>query len=182
MTSLDPSHLPTGPRHQRDHPTRSQAVYHSRPGSSGRLTLPIPDLRFEQSYLRSLRRFIHHDSDAHSGHAMFQDDERLKKSEKASLGPGAKVMSVGLYGTPLHLDWGRILYVTVRDQGTALFLVSLYLRPLLRTLGARIRRHTLQTWRSICPPLEPHIQSGAGWMRKQLREFTVNGLQTNFAL
>lgn len=57
-----------------------------------------------------------------------------------------------------------------------------YLRPFLRTLGARIRINVLRSWQSLFPPIEPHIQGGAGWMRKQLREFSVGEAGANITL
>jgi hypothetical protein len=223
MTSLDPSHLPSG---HGDKPSRGQALY-SRRGASGSRALPIPDLRFEQSYLRSLRRFIH-DAPDHPGADSERPEGNTKNGEKtletAAMDSRAEAAAPGMYGVPVRIDWGWVLWVTSRDQvsfanavcmsyplrlltgpfafGTRSYLVrpicartaaamlnslnravaSLFLRPLLGKLGAQVRIHFGQIWRSIFPPFEPHIQGGAGWMRKQLREFTVGGVGTNIAL
>lgn len=60
--------------------------------------------------------------------------------------------------------------------------LTVYLRPFLRTLGARIRTQIMRSWISIFPPIEPHFQGSARWMREQLREFSVGGIGTNLAL
>lgn len=125
MTSLDPSHLPefgwkAQPR------TRGEAV-HDTSYSSSRSGLPIralPDLRFEQSYLLSLKPFVH------------IREEEVRKEEKSGargtiekpavegtalaepLGLDIAVRSAGVskYGIPERVEWGDIVWVTVRDQ------------------------------------------------------------------
>ncbi|KAF8488079.1 hypothetical protein JB92DRAFT_3018286 [Gautieria morchelliformis] len=165
--------------------------------SPGKLALSIPDLRFEQSYLLSLQRFIHHDdaqecfiarTDAKIANSA-RKGEKLTKEKSIDMAGKSSGTEAGFYGVPLRLDWGGILYVTIRNQilspfaqGAALLVLTLYLRPFLRTLGGRIRKHVIRSWRSTFPPLEPHIQVGTGWMRKQLREFSVGGVGANIAL
>jgi len=144
---------------------------------SKKVTLSIPDLRFEQNYLRSLRRFIH-----------FEDvkPQEHKEDKSAQI---AEVGGSGPYGVPLVIDWGGVLYITARDQifspfaqGAVLAVAALYLRPFLRALGARIRTNVVGTWRSIFSPMEPHVQHGSGWARRPLRDMGSIGVTTNIAL
>lgn len=122
MTSLDPSHLLSG--HLNKHPARGQDSYsHQRlPGSR---SLRIPDLRFEQSYLRSLRRFIHDDTPGHSNvDSDAKPGESTRKGDReidvAGMESRAEAAAPGLYGIPVQIDWGGVLWVTSRDQvGTA---------------------------------------------------------------
>lgn len=110
MTSLDPSHLPTG--RGKDHASRGQAVYSYSKSSGGR-ALPIPDLRFEQSYLRSLQRFIHDTGNEEKRH---ERSEKGKAVQTAGGASGVESAAPGLYGVPLRFDWSWILYITTRDQ------------------------------------------------------------------
>ncbi|KAF8526522.1 hypothetical protein BU17DRAFT_62016 [Hysterangium stoloniferum] len=171
MTSLEPSH-PPNLRH--DRALRGQAPTHSR---GKKATLSIPDLRFEQSYLRSLRRFIH-----------FEDVKPQEDKEGKSV-RSAEAAGSGPYGVPLVIDWGWVLYVTARDQilspfaqGAVLAVAALYLRPFLRVLGAGIRTKVVGTWRSAFSPTEPHVQHSSGWTRRPLRDMGAIGIATNIAL
>lgn len=94
-----------------------------RPRLSKKLAFSVPDLRFEQSYLHSLRRFIHHhDADGcfvtNGDSKPVSSSKRGEKSTKKSTGIARKVSGTetGLYGIPLRLDWGEIIYVTIRNQ------------------------------------------------------------------
>lgn len=93
MTSVDPSHIPT--KHHDS--SRGQAIVYSR---NKKGTLVIPDLRFEQSYLRSLQKGIH-----------FEDSQSpvVNKNESSS-------SQCGLYGVPLSIGWKHVFYITFRDQ------------------------------------------------------------------
>ena len=120
MTSFD--HLTTRRSHAQHYDLgRSQL---RGPSSSGKLSLPIPDLRFEQSYLQSLQGFIHRD-DAQACSKIKSDDnmasgirngERLTRDKSIDTAGKASGTEGGLYGAPLRMDWGGIVYVTIRNQ------------------------------------------------------------------
>ena len=125
MTSLDPSHLPdfgwkAQPR------TRGEAV-HETSHSGSRSGLPIralPDLRFEQSYLLSLKPFVHIRQEEvgngeKSGARGTVEEPAVEGAALAEpLGLDVAVHSAGVskYGIPERVEWGDIAWVTVRDQ------------------------------------------------------------------
>lgn len=96
----------------------------------------IPDLRFEYSYLRSIRHHIHiermhvHSVSAQQHHSMstkelLDDYEKAKLPEEASQG-GAQCLSVQgpSQGSKevIHVQWKKAIWVTVRDQIMSPFL------------------------------------------------------------
>lgn len=114
MTSFETGHLPTRHRHAEHHDR------YRHPSSSKKLAFAIPDLRFEQSYLNSLQRFIQHDD----AQGCIQGDGKLAnrndaKSKAKSIGIAehATGTEAGLFSSDsLRMDWGGILYVTIRNQ------------------------------------------------------------------
>ncbi|KIJ35312.1 hypothetical protein M422DRAFT_262478 [Sphaerobolus stellatus SS14] len=192
MTSLDPSHLPTRAGH--DPRSRGQAVQYNTIGThDGRhkVTLPIPDLRFEQSYLRSLKRYVHFSEAAKSssetgGVAAFKDE---KKGKVELGGEVARVEEANLYGVPMRIEWGWVVYITARDQvlspfiqGAALLAATAYLRPFLRSIGSYVRSSISNTLHQIFPPLTPHVKRGVQWAGNQFKDMSVSGVQANLAL
>ncbi|KIJ23847.1 hypothetical protein M422DRAFT_786053 [Sphaerobolus stellatus SS14] len=179
MTSLDPSHLPTRAGH--DPRSRGQAVQYSTIGThDGRhkVTLPIPDLRFEQSYLRSLKRY--------GGVAAYKDE---KKGKVELGGEVARVEEANVYGVPMRIEWGWVVYITARDQvlspfiqGAALLAATAYLRPFLRSAGSYVRSSISNTLHQIFPPLTPHVKRGVQWAGNQFKDMGVSGVQANLAL
>ena len=116
MTSLDPSHLPSSRAHRGD-------AVHRRPSTQSHPRPPaIPDLRFEQSYLLSIKSFIHSAtpplpaSPPKQGDMKKQrhNDERLATGSLALVDSGVNVQST--YGAPITIDWSGLLWVTARDQ------------------------------------------------------------------
>ena len=117
MTTLDPTHIPS-----RSHPSRGAAVYDL---PSSRRLLPVPDLRFEQSYLKSIARYIHRldqESDSQLPHAETNSGQAGRTEEKgqreeviedeALVSRLDEPASKDLYS----IEWGRVGYITVRDQ------------------------------------------------------------------
>lgn len=100
------------------------------------LSLPIPDLRFEQGYLLSIAPFLHLDETAASSSAVTtgqgrsasdekgkqKDEEREERreiEEETALVEDAasKKNAPTLYLNPdLRIEWGMLIYVTLRDQ------------------------------------------------------------------
>lgn len=105
MTSLDPAHLPS----RKD--TRGQAFVGAPKGH-----LRLPDLRFEQSYLRSIAPFVHNRKEEDRPSPV-NDGDKHKTT-------GADVTEVeqGIYGAPITIEWKGLLWVTARDQVRLLFL------------------------------------------------------------
>lgn len=64
-----------------------------------KVAMPIPDLRFEYTYVKSVKSYIHVDR------STGQESSLLDKSEASPSG-----------GEVVRVDWVRVLGVTVRDQ------------------------------------------------------------------
>lgn len=125
MTSLDPAHLPS----KHDH--RGQAVTHSTTASGRHRGPPIPDLRFEQSYLLSIQSFISFPKATSSSRshepAKYANSSKAEKrgetqnaSQKLGLvdsgNSGENEVVESLYGVPLNIKWRGVAWVTARDQ------------------------------------------------------------------
>jgi hypothetical protein len=87
--------------------------------TTARPVLPIPDLRFEYSYLRSVRPFVKliHTATVTKTH---NGDEKSKK-ETSGNGEQGSVLTLPKSET-LEIQWGRVIWVTARDQFMAPFL------------------------------------------------------------
>ena len=93
MTSLDPSHFPDFSHDEHD--SRGQAVLHPHPH------LPaIPDLRFEQSYLKSIAPYI---------------NVRHTAQPPSSEPPSTNEEDVGEQ-LAVIIDWRGVAWITTRDQ------------------------------------------------------------------
>lgn len=65
---------------------------------------PVPDLRFEYSYLRSVSQYVHLERPSPSGKGKGKEDEAADNEGGAT---GSEVVRV---------EWGHILWITTRDQ------------------------------------------------------------------
>lgn len=101
MTTLDPSHFPDISFRGKEHRSRGQAVAHL-PQTPG-LRLPaIPDLRFEQSYLKSIAPFVH--------------TRRVGGSAEGEKAGGADGAGEEGHVEVVAVEWSRVAWVTTRDQ------------------------------------------------------------------
>lgn len=62
---------------------------------------PLPDLRFEKTYIKSIRPYIH---------AEYPDGRSDRPYNKTASVEGRAVVEV------IRIDWGRVLWITIRDQ------------------------------------------------------------------
>ncbi|EJD54654.1 hypothetical protein AURDEDRAFT_110206 [Auricularia subglabra TFB-10046 SS5] len=99
------------------------------------LPLPIPDIRFEQSYLRSISKYV----DSHAE----EDTHESSLAEQAALVQTAR--SAELVHVWRDIQWGTIIWLGFRDQviyqyfqGTALSLLSLVILPYGKSLVGRM--------------------------------------------
>jgi len=137
-----------------------------------RARLPaIPDLRFEQSYLRSVAPYIHRSRA--SGDKEMEDDEEWKviegRGEGSEKGKGKEREHAATLSSPppyIHVEWRHVALVTVRDQvlspllqGALWGVASHFLQPLASLLGFHIRKFFASR---LSPPGEG---LGAGWLR-----------------
>ncbi|KAH6917929.1 hypothetical protein BKA70DRAFT_1088035 [Coprinopsis sp. MPI-PUGE-AT-0042] len=146
--------------------------------STTRPVLPIPDLRFEYSYLRSVRPFVKllrtaalpsTVTKAHGGDEGFESIEK----ETSENGEQASVTALPKSET-LDIQWKRVIWVTARDQFMAPFLqgalwalASFYFSPWSSDVGKKMGSYV----RSRVPE-----GSGAAWLRGLARQL---GLSTN---
>lgn len=104
MTSLDPSHIPSRKE------TRGQAYVGAPKGQ-----LRLPDLRFEQSYLRSIAPFVR------NRHEEDRPDTANEGEKHKTSGADVTEMEQGIYGAPIMIEWKGLLWVTARDQVCILY-------------------------------------------------------------
>ncbi|KAH9886463.1 hypothetical protein C8Q73DRAFT_748942 [Cubamyces lactineus] len=100
---------------------------------------PVPDLRFEYSYVRSVAPYVHIDSTVASGKG-----KEKETSESDSIDDTSPVTHPT--GEVVRVEWGKILWVTTRDQlispllqGALWGVASHFLRPLGVVLGAHFQ-------------------------------------------
>jgi len=128
-------------------------------GSHSHLNIPaLPDLRFESSYLRSIRLYLN-EEEQDAGHECAHTDADALASGHRSDAPVVKI------------EWKGILWVTARDQiltpvlqGFLWGIASQYILPLPRIWWDRTR--------------EPRLARNGdnmGWLRKWVRPFTGEG-------
>ncbi|KAL1946274.1 hypothetical protein VTO73DRAFT_15401 [Trametes versicolor] len=107
---------------------------------------PVPDLRFEYSYVRSVAPYVHIEQ-VSSEQASIPTSEKGK--EKAVEGVDAVEPATGAtrqVTDVVRVDWGRIVWITTRDQvispllqGALWGVASHFLRPLGAVLGLHFR-------------------------------------------
>ena len=86
-------------------------------GYSTRKRLPIPDLRFEQVYLKRIQDCIHVEP-------VTRDAKEKGRAQPAEVDMQDAEFTAYTHVTPLvnssqrivRVDWGKILYITFRDQ------------------------------------------------------------------
>lgn len=72
-------------------------------------TIPLPDLRFEKTYTKSIRPYVHLDSPASRA------DSSLDQARATLLASGAE-------GEVITIEWGKVIWITLRDQVISPFL------------------------------------------------------------
>ncbi|KAJ3874216.1 hypothetical protein F5051DRAFT_417385 [Lentinula edodes] len=112
---------------------RQGSAAHSRPHFP-----PLPDLRFEVTYLKSIQpyiRFHQHPTNAKTKIPDFAEVDRITsmKTESLKILEGEEV---------IEIEWMGVLWITVRDQiispliqGTLWALVSFYVSPFSARVG-----------------------------------------------
>ncbi|KAF8222363.1 hypothetical protein L208DRAFT_1413555 [Tricholoma matsutake] len=138
-------------RHQHDH-----TLLPERPASHPphpRPRLPIRDLRFEYSYIHSIEPYVEFFHGT-QGNESLRDDEDESGSRKESS-----------TGEVVHIKWGKVAWITVRDQiispllqGAFWAIASHFLTPISLQVGHRVR--------SFLPSKEGR---GVVWLRSWVR-------------
>ena len=145
MTSLDPSHIPS-----RGKDSRGQALY-SLPTKPGRPRPVIPDLRFEQSFLKTISPYL-------QTRPIQSKDGANEKSEGGVEGEDGAVEVVGV-------QWGKVLWIVSRDQlmsplvQGAVWCVILFPFPYSSHVDFSLSRNESQGCASALhsPTLIPHL-------------------------
>ncbi|WVQ78190.1 hypothetical protein IAT38_000273 [Cryptococcus sp. DSM 104549] len=130
MTSLDPSHNPFREKAQAVRRPEAQSSPfpddvpelshrdHLRARKEGRKRVkaampPLPDLRFEQSYLLSIRPFL---KPRPTQQAKAEKGEVTDDKIGSATVQGAESDEVFHWGREVDVDWGQVVWVTFRDQ------------------------------------------------------------------
>ena len=69
--------------------------------------LPIPDLRFEQSYLKSIKAFVHIEQTSVSNESRKLEGQEIGKDVTPIVDSSHQLVKI---------DWGKVVWVTFRDQ------------------------------------------------------------------
>jgi len=131
----------------------------------------VPDLRFEQSYLQSIKPYVH----------IVQHN-----SVDIPIDAKGKMKAVAVDETErnlahredIQIQWGRVVWITTRDQvispllqGALRGLAGVFLVPLLNGLGERF-----QIWwaKGATPAGRPRSEGhGVGWLRDWVSSLTA---------
>lgn len=117
------SYTPAAERPKNDYPAH-------KPIQNSRSRLPvIPDLRFEYSYLRSVRPYIHIErstsasvpTDVHPVEPAFEDHEyeriNIPGDQKETEGNDKTLSPTPIFASEIiRVQWGKVIWITVRDQ------------------------------------------------------------------
>ncbi|TBU27017.1 hypothetical protein BD311DRAFT_666390 [Dichomitus squalens] len=138
---------------------------------------PVPDLRFEYSYLRSVGQYVHLErpNQTRSSEKGKEKAADVEEEQEESAATGS--------GEVLHVQWGRILWITTRDQllspllqGALWGVASHFLRPLGAMLGAHIRAW----WRKGATRKDAPEGNVAQWLRSTIGSIlTPSAAQTS---
>jgi len=125
----------------------------------------IPDLRFEYSYVRSVRRYVQVErvpppqSARQEEYEAVDASQHQEKSGEVSLRP-SEVITV---------QWGRVFWVTFRDQvispfvqGTLWAIASFYLSPVSAQVGSQLGTFVHQK-------LPTKEGMGISWLRSKVQ-------------
>jgi len=144
------------------------------PSTSRLHKLPVPDLRFEYSYLKSIGKYVHRSTAPEQ-----TIDEKAQAEDHSSLEPQREATAEDVYS----IEWGWVSYITVRDQvimpfvqGLVWGVASFYLRPLISTFMAGIR-----ATKSDSPSSPRRINSGGINKLRSWANGTLGGLQPKSA-
>ncbi|KAH9939557.1 hypothetical protein B0H21DRAFT_756510 [Amylocystis lapponica] len=149
------------------------------PPTTHRRIPTLPDLRFEYSYLRSVARYVH--------------VERQTPADPKGKGKAVveEVEESGVVSAPsevIEIQWGRVLWITTRDQvispllqGALWGVVGHFLRPMMAVAGASISEWwTRGAGRPKGAP--SHEGGGVGWLRNWIASFTTPSISTSHGI
>lgn len=116
----------------------------------GRVPIPpIPDLRYEEGLLLSLKPFIHRSGPLYADVAADKGKGKEQAVENAAIVRGA---AEDLFAGPISIDWGPALWVIMRDQvqyalrssADRVQMLSPLVQGALWLVGLRLATHTFR--------------------------------------
>ncbi|EIM89133.1 uncharacterized protein STEHIDRAFT_129661 [Stereum hirsutum FP-91666 SS1] len=117
------------------------------------MALPIPDLRFEYTYLKRVRPYVHVQRKTEDKNTDKEGEEVAEDTE------GEEVVTV---------EWGKVIWITTRDQvispllqGALWGTASIFLQPMAGALGSQLR----QWWPFESPKSRGKEGRGIGYLR-----------------
>ncbi|KAI8969789.1 hypothetical protein BD414DRAFT_502658 [Trametes punicea] len=143
---------------------------------------PVPDLRFEYSYVRSVAPYVHVERTTPEVVPVEHNEKgKAKALSEAEVTTNAPSRATEV----VRVDWDRILWVTMRDQvisplvqGALWGVASHFLRPLGAVLGTHIR-----AWwgRGDTRVKEAHESEGNGvqWLRNRMGAILAASVPSN---
>ncbi|KAF8893223.1 hypothetical protein CPB84DRAFT_1783472 [Gymnopilus junonius] len=167
-----------------DHQQHRHDDHH--PGTSAKKLPVIPDLRFEYSYLRSVKPFVKVERvtttrDKKKGGSEGTEDsyEQIEGDREGEHEKGeGKIARVGTGGPSevITVQWAKVAWVTIRDQvispllqGLVWALASYYVRPFSKDLGTRMGSFVHEA----LPRKEGSVVS---WLRGWTKSIGLSGL------
>ncbi|KAF9234247.1 hypothetical protein BU15DRAFT_90035 [Melanogaster broomeanus] len=155
-----------------DHQSPSRPHNAEHEEASSRRRLPIPDLRFEQTYLKRIQACIHIES----------------RQETNLLQPAVAEVEEATYAAATHVaplinssqqvvrvDWGGVVYITLRDQvlmpllqGMLWGVIGLYYKPFVAYAKGSLSGKPLSSH---------HVEGeGVGWLRSWVKKLGFNSI------
>ncbi|KAH0826602.1 hypothetical protein J3R83DRAFT_4963 [Lanmaoa asiatica] len=157
-----------------DYPFDPHDIEHEEYGPRKRL--PIPDLRFEQIFLKRIQDCIHIEPVA-------RDVKEKGREQPVVIDTEDTEFTTSTHVTPLinssqqivRVDWGKIAYIALRDQvmmpllqGMLWGVIGTYYRPFV--VYAR------QSLRGSPVPTHPVEGEGVGWLRSWLKKLGFSSI------
>ncbi|KAF9225851.1 hypothetical protein BS17DRAFT_765606 [Gyrodon lividus] len=159
-----------------DHPSHPRNIEHEE--ASSRRRLPIPDLRFEQTYLKRIQACIH----------IEPATKEVKEKEKEFVQPEWAEVEGATYAAATHVtpfinssqqvvrvDWGKLAYITLRDQvmmpllqGMLWGVVGTYYKPFVAYVKGTLGGKPL--------PSHPVEGDGVGWLRSWVKKLGFSSI------
>ncbi|KAF8842899.1 hypothetical protein BDN67DRAFT_965040 [Paxillus ammoniavirescens] len=159
-----------------DHPSHPHDAEHEEP--SARRRLPIPDLRFEQTYLKRIQSCIHIEPMVKAGKEKEQGFAQPEFAEVEGATYAAATHVTHLINSSQHVvrvDWGKVAYITLRDQvmmpllqGMLWGVIGTYYKPFVAYAKGSLRGKPL--------PSYPVEGEGVGWLRSWVKKLGFSSI------
>ncbi|KIJ61566.1 hypothetical protein HYDPIDRAFT_115728 [Hydnomerulius pinastri MD-312] len=157
-----------------DYPPHAHHVDHEE--QSSRRRLPIPDLRFEQTYLSRIRTCIHIESAAQGAKEKQKEPTESAEEEEATYIAATHVNPlINSSQQVVRVDWGKVAYITLRDQvmmpllqGMLWGIIGTYYRPLVNLAKDSLQGKPL--------PTHPVEGEGVGWLRSWVKKLGLSNI------